>query len=123
MSYTPATRLSRLEPIEAPVDASEDGVVDLSVYNEVEVVGHSPVQRQVRSAEWTGQAGDLYSIKPLAGFGEVIDVEQGRLEKDYEITYEPELAAPAQVEVRRIKQQGPSPEQVFAAAEREGHAS
>jgi hypothetical protein len=120
MSYTPTTRLARREPVEPPENI-EDGAVDLSVYNEVEIIGHSPVQRGVRAAEWTGQQGDLYSVKPITGFGEIIEVAQGQLEKDYEATFIPELSAPAEIQVTRIKQAGPSPEQRFKQLEAEGH--
>lgn len=109
MSYIPTTRLERKEPFEVPDDES----ADLTVYNEVEVIGRSPVQRGARSGEWSEQGGDLYSIKPLSGFGEVVDVGEKRLEKEYSVTYIPERTDQT-IEVHRIHDAGPTPEQVFA---------
>lgn len=113
MSYQPRTRLTRKTFIEPPEDAVTP---DLSPYNEVEVIGRSPVARTVRSEEWGGQQGDEYSIKPLAGFGEVIDTVQGILERDYDVTYVPELTE-AEREVVRITDAGPTPEDRFRADE------
>lgn len=114
MSYLPETVLKRKEAIDAPNGPHDDDSVDLSVYNDIQIIGRSPVQRSIRSEQWGGQAGDEYSVRPLAGFGEVIDVPQGSLEKDYEIVSIPERVQ-AQVEVRRVQELGATPEQQFAA--------
>lgn len=111
MAYVPGTILTRKQPIDPP--DSEDSI-DLSVYNRIEIIGRSPVQRGIRPAEWTGQAGDEYSIKPFEAFGEVIDTPQGALEKDYDVVTIPERPT-IQRETLTVLEPGPSPEQQFAA--------
>lgn len=106
MSYTPGTILSRKTPFE------DD---NLTAYNEVEVIGPSPVQTGVRSSEFAGQLGDNLSVKPAgSGFGEVIDRPFGELQRDYDVKSAP---APRRLDRGEVSivEPGPSPEEVFAA--------
>jgi hypothetical protein len=113
MSYATGTILSRKEPFEEPADDSPD----LRPYNEIKVIGPSPVQTNARAAEWTGQAGDNISVIPT-DFGEVIDRPQGELQKDYDVTFIPESNQPLTHTVT-VQELGPSPEETFSAVEAE----
>lgn len=110
MSFQPGTILSRREPFGEP----EGDAPDLRPYNEIEVVGPSPVQTATRASEWTGQLGDNLSVKPTS-FGAVVDRSQGELQRDYEVVSVPE---PVRYErgVVEVIEPGPSPEEQFAAA-------
>lgn len=114
MTYIPNTVLRRKEPFEGENFNDELGV-DLSVFNEVRVVGQSPVVEAGRASEWEGEAGKEVSVTPTS-FGPVVDRPQGELERDYEIVSVPEidLAIQQPTAVREIP--GPTPEQQFAAA-------
>lgn len=114
MSYLPGTHLQRKNFVEPPEGEND---VDISVYNEIEIIGRSPVSRQIKEAEWGGQQGEAICIKPLKEFGAVIEVPQGQLERDYDATFIPDNTIPAEVVVRRVTDFGPSPEEIFAAAE------
>lgn len=105
MSHRPGTVLCRKEPFDA-------GAPD-APYNEVEVIGPSPVQRQVRSSEFVGQLGDLLSVRP-SSFGPVIDVPQGQLQRDYDVV---SIPPPPQIDRQIVEHfvPGPSPEEQFAA--------
>jgi hypothetical protein len=108
VSYKPGTILERKTPFKEP----EDGKPDLRPYNEVEVIGHSPVQTTTRATEWTGQAGDNLSIRPTS-FGPVIDRPAGELQRDYNVV---SIAEPERIDrqvVERVEP-GPSPEEQFA---------
>jgi hypothetical protein len=104
MTYVPGTILTRTTPYDEP----DEGERDLTPYNSVRVVGPSPVQRGARSEEWAGQLGDELTVTPETAFGPTIDLPFGQLQRDYEITFEPDpfaiepVAAPAPpAEVRR----------------------
>lgn len=111
MSYVPGTILSRKESFEEPTD----GTPDLRVYNEIKIIGQSPVQGTARSAEWSGQEGDNISIIPT-DFGEVLDVPFGQLQKEYDVVSIPENNEPLTHTVT-VQELGPSPEQQFKSAE------
>lgn len=105
MNYTIGTILQRKEPFDTP---------DLEPYNEIRVIGNSPVQTQGRASEWEGQLGENISIAPTS-FGGVKDRPFGELERDYEVVSipEPPSALPPQT-IQRIAP-GPSPEDTFRA--------
>lgn len=109
MSFQPGTILTRRTPFEEP----SGDAPDLRPYNEIEVVGPSPVQTAQRSEEWSGQLGDKLSVKPTT-FGAVVDRSQGELQRDYEVTYTPP-APQIQRGTVEIVTPGPSPEEQFAA--------
>lgn len=109
MSYKAGTILERKEPFKEP----EDGKPDLRPYNEVEVIGQSPVQVATRATEWTGQAGDNISVKPTT-FGAVIDRPFGELQRDYSVVSIPERKRVDRQIVEEIEP-GPSPEEQFQA--------
>lgn len=115
MSYKPETILERKVPFEAPAEGEDD----LRPYNEVRVIGQSPVQSGVRVGEWVGQQGDLISVAPT-GFGPVVDRPAGELERDYTIKWEPPLRMVDRQIIERVIP-GPSPEQQFATAASEAN--
>jgi hypothetical protein len=115
--YKPGTILSRNEPYEPPEDEHAD---DLTPYNEIEVIGQSPIQTNVRAGEWVGGQSDKVSVKPTT-FGDVVDKPQGELETDYTIVSEPPKRRPLTHTVE-VVEPGPAPEQVFRA-EQEHEAS
>lgn len=110
MPYPPGTILSRKEPFELSEDETEK---DLTPYNEVQVIGQSPIQKNVRAGEWVGQAGENVSIKPTS-FGDVVDKPQGELDRDYDVLSEPPKRRPLTHTVE-VVEPGPAPEEVFRA--------
>lgn len=116
MSYKPGTILERKDPFEAPEEGSEEP--DLTPYNEIKVVGPSPVVAQGAPGEWGGVTAAAISIQPTS-FGAVIDKPLGELQRDYQIVQEPEPVPLERGEVTVIEYEE-SPEEVFAreAAER-----
>jgi len=109
VSYPAGTILSRKVPFEEP----ESGEPDLTAYNDIQIIGPSPIQTNVRMGEWVGQQGDKLSFKPLS-FGEVLDRPQGELEQDYEVVSEPAKVRPLTHTIEVIEP-GPSPESIFRA--------
>lgn len=114
MSYAPGTVLARKEPFEEPAD----GAPDLRPYNEIQVIGSSPVRSSARSAEWSGQQGDNISVIPT-DFGEVIDRPFGELQKDYEVVSIPPDNGRPLTHTVTVAKPGPSPEEQFKAVEAE----
>lgn len=110
MAYQSGTILSRKEPFIEPED---DTSPDQTPYNEVIVIGASPVQNSVRAAEWSGQQGDSISVRPTS-FGEVVDFPQGQLEAEYSVVSIPERAKNLTHTVEEAEP-GPSPEDTFRA--------
>lgn len=108
MNYKPDTILTRIEQLDADDDRAP--------YNNVRVIGPSPVSTSVRAAEWSGQAGEAVSVEPQDGFGPVVDMPQGMLARDYTIVSEPEVAKIQRQIIERVLP-GPSPEEQFAAAQ------
>lgn len=107
MSYKPGTILVRKEPFEATEDQ------DFTPFNEIEIIGNSPVQTGVRQEEWGGQQGDQISIRPTS-FGPVVDRPAGELQRDYDIKSIPAPVKFTQQQVE-IQEPGPSPEEQFSA--------
>lgn len=106
MSYQPDTILKRKTPL---ADESE-----AAAYDEVRVIGHSPLQRGSRSAEFSGQLGDQISVEPRSGFATVVDLPQGMLQRDYEVVSEPPRQQIQRQVIERVMP-GPSPEEQFAS--------
>lgn len=118
MSYKPGTILERKEPFEAPEADSDEP--DLTPYNEIRVVGPSPVVAQGAAGEWGGVTAAAISIAPHGdAFGPVIDKPLGELQRDYSIVTESEPTPLERGEVK-VLEYGESPEEAFAreAAER-----
>jgi hypothetical protein len=113
VSYKPGTILTRKTPFEVPAEGADKP--DLTAYNEIEVIGPSPVSTAVRATEWTGQQGDNISVKPTS-FGAVIDRPFGELRRDYDVKSIPPPAAIDRQTVE-VVEPGPSPEEQFAALE------
>lgn len=88
-------------------------------YNEIKVIGLSPIQEVGRSTEWQGQKGSWVSISPETSFDKVIDRPFGELQRDYEVVSIPE--PPAQPTPHRKgpppAANGPTPEDAFRAIE------
>lgn len=104
MSYQPGTILARKDPQD-------------DEYDEVRVIGASPVQTGVRREEFTGQLGDEYTIAPVT-FGSVIDKPLGELQETYTVKALPPKQKFERGEVTEIEP-GPTPEEQFARVERE----
>jgi hypothetical protein len=111
VSYVAGTVLARKVPFEEP--EIDSGEADLTPYNEIVIIGPSPIQTNVRLGEWVGQQGDKISFKPTS-FGEVLDRPQGELEQDYEVVSTPAKVRPLTHTVE-VVEPGPSPESVFRA--------
>lgn len=110
MTYVPGTILTRTEPF---TDESGPDDQDLTVYNEVKVVGPSPVVEMGKASEWEGAAGSGVLIQPI-DFGPTLDRPQGELERDYDVKSIPE-AQPVTAQQTAVREQpGPSPEETFA---------
>ena len=114
MGYVPDTILKRKTPFEAPKNPEEE--IDLTPYNEVRVIGPSPVVKVgERDKEWEGEAGNEFSIQPTS-FGTVVDRPFGELQRDYEVVSVPEKPeVTGNIKVRE-ETLSPPPEQVFAQA-------
>jgi hypothetical protein len=116
--YVAGTVLRRKEPFD-DVERDDDGIPineseeDFTPYNELVVIGQSPVQVAGRKSEWAGQAGDDVSVKPTS-FGDVVDRPQGELERDYTIVSIPERPKNLTHTVE-VVEPGPAPEDIFAA--------
>lgn len=115
MSFKPGTILERKEPFPTPDEHSEDA--DLTPFNEIRVVGQSPVTDQGLTAEWgSSTQASLISVTPTS-FGPVIDKPFGELQRDYSVVSEPPRPTLGRGEVEAIEP-GPSPEEVFEAETR-----
>ena len=89
-------------------------------YNEVEVVGPSPIDHGVKpDAQWSGANAQGVIIRPLTNFGSTLDEEYGKLVALYDVKSIPE---PVEIDVapkvRIINSTsgsaGPTPEEQFA---------
>lgn len=119
--YAPDTILTRKEPLP---EADPAGKTDeeraghaLACFNELRVVGASPVQTSGALAEWQGGASAGVIVQPT-GFGPTVDRPLGELQRDYDVTFTPERNLNLQNTVRVIdahsSEAGMSPEEVFA---------
>lgn len=86
-------------------------------YDEVEVLGESPVHHGVYAEQWSGTNGQGVVLRPLTDFGTTLDEPFGKLTRLYDVQSVPD-AVERQVTVKVIQQAdlGPSPEEQFAAA-------
>lgn len=118
MAYVPGSTLERKTPF-----TDKDGAglgangtdTDLTVYNEVKVIGPSPVVEAGKPGEWEGSAGTGVLIQPIS-FGAVLDRPQGELERDYDVTDIPEQPLAIQQRQVAVRQEpGKTPEEAFAA--------
>lgn len=109
MSYKPGTILERKQPFEAPEEGSEEP--DLTAYNEIKVIGPSPVVAQGAAGEWSGVTSAAISIQPTS-FGATIDKPLGELQRDYSVVEEPPPLVLERGEVTQVEY-GESPEEVF----------
>jgi hypothetical protein len=83
---------------------------ELFPYDEVEVVGISPIARSGGTG-WDGVAGQGVIIKPRTAFGGLLDEPEGKLIELYEVVFEPDgKPQPGEPDYVKI---GPSPEDVF----------
>lgn len=86
-------------------------------YDRVKVIGQSPVDHGLRSAQWSGNNGQGVIITPLEGFASTIDEPYGKLQRLYDVEQVPTVEVPiaGTIEIKSQEQSGPSPEDVFAA--------
>lgn len=90
-------------------------------YDEVEVIGESPIHHGIYAEEWVGANGSGVIVRPLTDFGTTLDEPFGKLQRLYSVkTLPPPVER--QVNVRVIQQAdlGPSPEDVFAEEAKNG---
>jgi hypothetical protein len=111
--YTPGTILTLKSPKDPDPETEE-----AFPYNEVEVVGPSPIDHGgARGGDWEGASASGVIIKPLSNFGSTLDEPLGKLQALYEVTSVPETFVEAP-KIRVIdsssQSAGPTPEEVFA---------
>lgn len=88
-------------------------------YNEVEVIGVSPVSHD-HKGEWADADADGVILKALSNFGGTLDEPYGKCKTLYEVTSVPE---PVEIDAKQVvrvvdaqsAQAGETPEEVFAA--------
>lgn len=87
-------------------------------YNEVKVIGPSPVSHGGQS-EWSGQAAVGVILVPTANFGSTLDEPLGKVQALYDVKSVPdeeiEVAQKIRIYDSATASAGPSPEEVFAA--------
>lgn len=87
-------------------------------YNRVKVVGPSPVDHGIKSAEWEGASGVGVIITPESNFGSTLDEPLGKLQAIYDVVEVPDTTVPVENTIRVIhstsQSAGPTPEEVFA---------
>lgn len=115
MTYLPGTILARKVPFDPPEDEND---TDMTPFNEIKVIGHSPVQSGIRTEEWAGQLGDNISITPTS-FGSVVDRPLGELQRDYAVEYEPQPELTVEIPPQPTPLRQPSPEDVFRSQQDE----
>lgn len=118
--YAPGTVLKLKDPKSTP--ESKKGADDAVVfpYDEVLVIGISPITHSGRATgEWEGASAQGVIIRPLTEFASTLDEPLGRLQTLYTIKSEPERQE-IEVKVERYdantRAAGPSPEEAFAEA-------
>lgn len=118
--YSRGTILSRREPFETPDPKATPPVEGdpRYIYNEVEVIGTSPIAYMGgEAASWSGVGAQGVIVVPHGAFGGTIDRPLGELQRDYEIKSEPEptVVSPSiRVINAHTREAGPSPEEQFA---------
>lgn len=115
--YAANTILALKEPKSKGTPGEDD--YEPFAYDEVQVVGPSPVNHGLRSAEWTGTHGQGVVIMPLTSFGSVLDEPYGKLVKLYDVKELPEQVvvtreAPVRIIDAASAEAGRTPEEVFA---------
>lgn len=88
-------------------------------YNQVEVVGPSPVSHTASSGDWEGPEAAGVIVQPVTNFGSTLDEPFGKLTALYDVESipEPEVITDSKVRVidAHSAQAGPTPEEVFKA--------
>ena len=88
-------------------------------YNEVEVIGPSPINHGASNAEWEGPGGAGVIVSPLSNFGATLDEPNGTLVALYDGKSVPETVV-EELKLRVInstsQSAGPTPEEQLAAA-------
>lgn len=89
-------------------------------YDEVEVVGASPLNHAAIDSEWTNATnGQGVIIRPLTEFDRTLDEPYGRIQELYDVVSVPETVTPTPRDIKVIDSAsasaGPTPEEVFAA--------
>ena len=86
-------------------------------YNEVKVVGPSPVSWQ-KDSEWSGASAAGVLLVPVTNFGSTLDEPYGKVQALYDVKEIPVVEIePPKIRVINSSSQsaGPTPEEVFAA--------
>lgn len=114
--YFPGTRLKLKAPRSVPAVAEDKEKkikaqkAEPFAYDEVEVVGQSPVSHSAGTG-WDGVDGQGVILRPLTAFGGLIDEPFGKVMSLYEVTYEPDPNDPGLAPQK--PKLGPSPEDQF----------
>lgn len=86
-------------------------------YNEVRVVGRSPIDHGIAGGQWTGGDAVGVIITPLSNFGSTLDEPFGKLVALYDVkeipVHEIQPASPVRVIDSSTRAAGPTPEDVF----------
>lgn len=109
--YEPGTILSLKEQRDPDPETKEP-----FPYNEVKVVGPSPVSWQ-KDSEWSGASAAGVILTPVTNFGSTLDEPYGKVMALYDVKEIPvtEIAAPKVRVINSTSQSaGPTPEEVFA---------
>jgi hypothetical protein len=110
--YEPGTILALKE--QRPSDPETD---EPFPYNQVKVIGPSPVSWQ-KDGEWSGASAAGVLLAPLTNFGTTLDEPYGKVMALYDVESVPVVEIePPKVRVINSTSQsaGPTPEEVFAA--------
>lgn len=118
--YAPGTILKLREPRPPITQIEGEEEVEIEFpFNVVRVIGPSPVSHASGDG-WSGQGASGVIIEPLASFDTNLDEPFGKLMDLYEVVSEPEpVEIDSKVRVVRPGELGPSPEDRFAAEQRE----
>lgn len=114
--YQPETILALKEPRTKGTEGDKD--YEPFAYDRVKVIGQSPINHGLASAEWSGPDGQGVIIQPITSFGSTLDEPIGKLRLLYEVENLPETEVPREAKVRIIDSStsaaGQTPEEVFA---------
>lgn len=115
--YQPDTILALKEPRTKGTEGEKD--YEPFAYDRVRVVGQSPINHGLASAEWSGPDGQGVIVQPITSFGSTLDEPIGKLRLLYEVESLPEEnLIPREAKVRIIDAStsaaGQTPEEVFA---------
>lgn len=112
--YEPETILELKEQREPDEETGEE-----FPYNQVKVIGPSPINHGISSEEWVGADGAGVILSPITNFGTTLDEPLGKVQALYNVVSVPDHEVDADPKIRVINSTsgsaGPTPEEVFKA--------